>query len=49
MDQYADQVILLATDVEVGIGCNWVVDLDVEELSILFDNLKALVVDQEDL
>ena len=49
MDQHADQVILLATDVEVGIGCNWVVDLDVEELSILFDTLKALVVNQEDL
>ena len=49
MNQHAHQVILLATDVEVGIGCNWVVDLDTEELSILFDNLKALVVNQEDL
>ena len=49
MYQDTHQVILLATEVELRIGCNWVVDLDVEELSILFDNLKALVVNQEDL
>ena len=49
MYQDAHQVILLAADEEVRIGCNWIVDLDVGELSILLDNLKALVVNQEDL
>ncbi len=49
MHEDAHQVILLATEVEVRLGRNWLVDLDADKLLTLVDNLKALVVNEEDL
>jgi hypothetical protein len=49
MHEDAHQVILLAREVEVRLGRNWLVDLDADKLLTLVDNLKALVVNEEDL
>ena len=49
MHKDAHQVILLATEVEVRIGRNGLVDLDADKLLVLLDDLKALVVNEEDL
>ena len=49
MHEDAHQVILLAREVEVRLGRNWLVDLDADKLLTLVDTLKALVVNEEDL
>ena len=49
MYQDAHQVILLALDVELGIGLNWMAELDTDDLVTLHDWLEALVVNEENL
>ena len=49
MYQDAHQVILLALDVELGLGLNWMAELDTDDLVTLHDWLEALVVNEENL
>ena len=49
MYQDAHQVILLALDVELGLGFNWMLELDTDDLVTPLDWLEALVVNEENL